>query len=663
MRLALLPALALLLTPGLSEAAEKRIAVSYFSNNSGDPSFDALGRGLAEMLITDLTLVEDIQVVERSRLNEVLGELELQKSAFIDPKTAVVVGKGVGASHILTGSFVAIDPEMRIDARLVEVATGKVVQAKAVTGAASEFFLLEKELAGILIEGMGAEVTARENARLGRVATEDFDAFLAWSEGLDAIDRGAMDEALEALRRALDSDERFALADQALVQLQERMRKLGARGQELRSSEARRFLKRLEDLAKNGGPYDVLQKEAGQVSSRLVLPASAEDLKTIASRMMDLELPEELRLGGPQGYLSLNEWALYHYFASSDALGHTTDALTYGEAFLERYPASTFAAGVRMQMNRVIEFRRKREATRSQIPTARARAKEWALWNRCYVDRTSQGRLAACRQMVETAHAAGVEHSERFEHWSNVAMWMGDLAEQEDILRLLRERYPRSEVVSDVLGNLERTRRNVENATEASAKLDAGSAFEKPYEILHPARELAGVSSTYKEAKRWFEEAMRRWPDQADIYGHAIRAADQRDDLSWAESVLKTWEDSPAANDPSIGTYLKTVAELSKRTETKRLAPTAAVELQRLGHEFLKIDQTDLAGETFVALAETYPLYPDFPAPQALQMAAGLFQQGHRKMDARAAYELIIERYPDSREAATARLVMEALPQ
>ena len=83
MRLALLPALVLLLTPGLSEAAEKRIAVSYFANNSGDPSFDALGRGLAEMLITDLTLVEDIQVVERSRLNEVLGELELQKLSLI----------------------------------------------------------------------------------------------------------------------------------------------------------------------------------------------------------------------------------------------------------------------------------------------------------------------------------------------------------------------------------------------------------------------------------------------------------------------------------------------------------------------------------------------------------------------------------------------------
>ena len=56
------------------------VAVSYFENVSEDPELDPLKKGIAEMLITDLSISEDIHLVERARLQELLAEMELQKS-------------------------------------------------------------------------------------------------------------------------------------------------------------------------------------------------------------------------------------------------------------------------------------------------------------------------------------------------------------------------------------------------------------------------------------------------------------------------------------------------------------------------------------------------------------------------------------------------------
>ena len=172
------------LLPGSASAATPTLAVTYFDNNTSEERFDPLGRGLADMLITDLSVVENLTVVERGRLNDVLSELELQSSSFVDPETAVTVGKGVGAQYVLTGAFLAVEPQMRIDARIVNVSTGEVVQADSVTGPVDEFFLLEKELAGSIVERLGISVSSRESARMGRVATENFEAFVAYSEGL-----------------------------------------------------------------------------------------------------------------------------------------------------------------------------------------------------------------------------------------------------------------------------------------------------------------------------------------------------------------------------------------------------------------------------------------------------------------------------------------------
>src|SRR5690348_5765817 len=61
----------------LSSTATPRpvVTVLYFDNNTNDRSYDVLQKGLADMLITDLSAVEAIQVVERAKLDQLIREL------------------------------------------------------------------------------------------------------------------------------------------------------------------------------------------------------------------------------------------------------------------------------------------------------------------------------------------------------------------------------------------------------------------------------------------------------------------------------------------------------------------------------------------------------------------------------------------------------------
>ena len=89
-------------------ADTKTVAISYFDNTSGNQSYDPLIKGLADMLISDLSNIESIKMVEREKLDALLKEIDLGGSKFIDNETAQKMGKGLGAGYILTGSFLFV---------------------------------------------------------------------------------------------------------------------------------------------------------------------------------------------------------------------------------------------------------------------------------------------------------------------------------------------------------------------------------------------------------------------------------------------------------------------------------------------------------------------------------------------------------------------------
>ena len=85
----MLKILSILLFSSILFSETETVAVSYFDNTSDIEEFNPLSKGLADMLITDLSNIKSINIVEREKLESLLKEIELGDSDFINKETAV----------------------------------------------------------------------------------------------------------------------------------------------------------------------------------------------------------------------------------------------------------------------------------------------------------------------------------------------------------------------------------------------------------------------------------------------------------------------------------------------------------------------------------------------------------------------------------------------
>ena len=98
-----------------------------------------MGELLAAKVIETLNESGAFQVVERERLILVLEELSLGSSSLVDEATRLKIGRIVGARLMVFGGYFVLGNMMRLDLRLVEVETGRVVKAAQKTASASDF--------------------------------------------------------------------------------------------------------------------------------------------------------------------------------------------------------------------------------------------------------------------------------------------------------------------------------------------------------------------------------------------------------------------------------------------------------------------------------------------------------------------------------------------
>ena len=205
------------------------LAVSPFANKTGDTRFDAVSKGLADMLTTDLSVSTELRLVERERIAAVLAELKLGTSTFIDPKTAQRAGKLLGAELMLVGAITAWAPTLRLDARIVNVESGEVMVAASAAGPQAKFFAVEAELARKLLVGFGVRLSPLQRMRINKAPTQSWKALHAYAKGLDAHDRGNKPAAKAAFEAAIAADPAFARARQRLEKLGKRVAALEQR--------------------------------------------------------------------------------------------------------------------------------------------------------------------------------------------------------------------------------------------------------------------------------------------------------------------------------------------------------------------------------------------------------------------------------------------------
>lgn len=179
-----------------------------------EDQFAALGRGLAEMVSIDLTNIERLQVVERARIQVLLDELALGQSGYVDPSTAPRAGRLLGAGQVIGGTFsVLSDNSLRMDAALVNLAGGTPgSEVTSQTGTLDDLFQLQKALVFALLSEMGIELTPAERNQIERIPTQNLQAFLAFSRGLQMEDAGQFEQAASLYEQASQLDPGFNAA-------------------------------------------------------------------------------------------------------------------------------------------------------------------------------------------------------------------------------------------------------------------------------------------------------------------------------------------------------------------------------------------------------------------------------------------------------------------
>jgi TolB-like protein len=256
--------------------AEQTLSVLYFQSLDGSAEYLWMEKGIADTLISELSGVEGVLLVERERLQELLEEQRLEMSGLTDESTAVEVGNLLNAELILMGSYAVSGNALLVNCRLVRTKTGSVGAGFSEQGPVDQFLAIQRKLAARICAGLGL----RKEDPAVEGAAPSFQALSFYYEGLDLYDRGQYAEAASLMRKSLESAPGFAKPSLALEDCYRFLQDFRAAR---RQRELNQLLRELEQLLAR------LDRSPFVTYAELMARAAAagEDLQKLAERLKD----------------------------------------------------------------------------------------------------------------------------------------------------------------------------------------------------------------------------------------------------------------------------------------------------------------------------------------------------------------------------------------
>jgi tetratricopeptide (TPR) repeat protein len=323
------------------------VAVLLFDNLSGDPELDWLRTGLTDMVVTELSQSEQIQVLSTDRIYQILEQLNRLDDRITSFEVVREVADRAGVGTVLLGSVAKVGEQIRISVKIQEASTGSILGAKRVDGIGQEnLFAMVDELGVEIRQSLELEEASADGLvpSFEDVATSSFEAFRSFSEALQLMREAKNEEAIPLFRQAVDIDPNFARA----------WRGLGAAlGNSFLIEQSERAYERAFDLRDRLTGEDRLVVEAEHLSDRdETVPEALEAYSKLRAltprwnnnygiRLNQLEryeeavevLKEAIARDSPPGY-----WPYMNLADSYLALKEYEKALQTLEAFLLQEP-------------------------------------------------------------------------------------------------------------------------------------------------------------------------------------------------------------------------------------------------------------------------------------------------------------------------------------
>jgi TolB-like protein len=198
------------------------VAVLPFRYVGSNEELKPVGRGLTQLMITDLSKLSQLRLLEREQVQALVDELSLAEAGKVDPATGARSGRLLRASRVMQGSIQDLPnrTDLRLDATVVDAKDAKVIATGTGSDKLQELFALQKQVLFRLVDQLGITLTPADRRALSERPTADLQAFLAYSRGLEAEDRGDWPGAESNFTTAVGRDPNFRAAKVKQVQAQ-----------------------------------------------------------------------------------------------------------------------------------------------------------------------------------------------------------------------------------------------------------------------------------------------------------------------------------------------------------------------------------------------------------------------------------------------------------
>ncbi len=186
------------------------IAVLPFENMGGDPEQSYFADGMTEDLITDLSKVAGLFVIARNSTFAYKGK----------PKDIREVAKTLGVRYVLEGSVRRSGDEIRVNAQLIDAATGGHVWADRYDGKMKNIFGLQDKVTHNVVTALAVTLTKEDRERVARRSTENVQAYDVFLKGWQHYLRQTPEDfqaAIDYFKKAVELDPKYGRAYAALA--------------------------------------------------------------------------------------------------------------------------------------------------------------------------------------------------------------------------------------------------------------------------------------------------------------------------------------------------------------------------------------------------------------------------------------------------------------
>ena len=196
--------------------AQNTVGVLPFAvHNKSDETTRSLATGLQTVTWYDLSSIEELQVVERLEFKYLIKELELAEEGFSDKNSAPRLGKLVRAGNLVNASVdKPNESSFTLNSALVNTSDAAFKPTYGKDAKLKDAMKMQKDMVLSVVDSLGIDVKGSRRQTLKKAPTENYEAFLAFSQGVELYDNGEFVKAKSMFERAMSLDPKFNLARQ-----------------------------------------------------------------------------------------------------------------------------------------------------------------------------------------------------------------------------------------------------------------------------------------------------------------------------------------------------------------------------------------------------------------------------------------------------------------